>query len=403
MKILIAGFAGYYNRGDAAVLLTTISLLRGRFPNAEIVVSSFCGQRDIELTYMPGIEIIPAYQKMKRWSRPWFIRQIKRIFSSDYRKNQYRDAFLPLIPYVAKADIVLVLGCDSYTMDYGYPDYFLDLNRLVKDLGKELIIWGASVGPFPRNVQEHISGNLKIVDLIIAREPLTVAYLKSIGVAANVKLGADSAFLLPASGEGVEIDLEEKGEILGVNVSPILSRYSKGQTEKTIIRHLVEFLRYVTQHYGLSVLLIPHVTRWDYNNDYRFMLPILESLKGSCRIDIVPEKYNAFQMKYIISKCRFFIGARTHSTIAALSSLVPTISIGYSLKSRGINEDIFGSSTYVIDIDELSFEYLKTKFNRQFQEESSIRDILRNRIPQIQSRARLNLDYFSELLHEKIN
>ena len=38
-----------------------------------------------------------------------------------------------------------------------------------------------------------------------------------------------------------------------------------------------------------------------------------------------------------------FIGARTHATIAAYSTCVPTLVIGYSVKSRGIAKDIFGT------------------------------------------------------------
>ena len=44
----------------------------------------------------------------------------------------------------------------------------------------------------------------------------------------------------------------------------------------------------------------------------------------------------------IISKCRFFVVARTHATIAAYSTGVPTIVISYSVKSRGIARDLFG-------------------------------------------------------------
>jgi polysaccharide pyruvyl transferase WcaK-like protein len=56
----------------------------------------------------------------------------------------------------------------------------------------------------------------------------------------------------------------------------------------------------------------------------------------------VPGNIGARQVKWVISKCRYFIGARTHATVAAFSTGVPTISIAYSKKARGINRDIFG-------------------------------------------------------------
>ena len=48
------------------------------------------------------------------------------------------------------------------------------------------------------------------------------------------------------------------------------------------------------------------------------------------------------------------MGARTHSTIAAYSSGVPTLVIGYSVKSRGIATDLFGTTEgYVLPVQEI--------------------------------------------------
>ena len=49
-----------------------------------------------------------------------------------------------------------------------------------------------------------------------------------------------------------------------------------------------------------------------------------------------------------------FVGARTHATIAAYSTCVPTLVIGYSVKSRGIAKDIFGTDEgLVIPVSEI--------------------------------------------------
>ena len=60
------------------------------------------------------------------------------------------------------------------------------------------------------------------------------------------------------------------------------------------------------------------------------------------------------QLKGYISRCRFFVGARTHATIAAYSSNVPTLVLGYSIKSLGIATDLFGTDeNYVIPVQKL--------------------------------------------------
>ena len=63
---------------------------------------------------------------------------------------------------------------------------------------------------------------------------------------------------------------------------------------------------------------------------------------------------NCCQLKYIISKCRFMVVARTHASIAAYSSSVPTLVIGYSVKSRGIAKDLFGTEEhYVLPVEKI--------------------------------------------------
>ena len=63
---------------------------------------------------------------------------------------------------------------------------------------------------------------------------------------------------------------------------------------------------------------------------------------------------NAAQIKQVISECRFFLGARTHATIAALSSVVPTVSIAYSAKAKGINQDLYGHQDAVLESAEVN-------------------------------------------------
>ena len=78
-----------------------------------------------------------------------------------------------------------------------------------------------------------------------------------------------------------------------------------------------------------------------------------------------------------------FIGARTHATIAAYSTCVPTLVIGYSVKSKGIAQDIFGTcENYVIPVQQLkeemelvrSFEWLDENY-------IGIKNKLEDRIP----------------------
>ena len=89
------------------------------------------------------------------------------------------------------------------------------------------------------------------------------------------------------------------------------------------------------------------------------------------------------KIKYVISKCRAFIGARTHATIAAYSSMVPTLVVGYSVKAKGIAQDIFGTwENYVLPVQTLlSPEELIGAFEWMMEREDEIRTQLQKVMP----------------------
>ncbi|MFC2145557.1 polysaccharide pyruvyl transferase family protein, partial [Actinomycetota bacterium] len=74
------------------------------------------------------------------------------------------------------------------------------------------------------------------------------------------------------------------------------------------------------------------------------------------------------------SSCRMFIGARTHATIAAYSTCVPTLALGYSVKSKGIARDIFGDEKgLVLPIQEITHErQLINYFNQLCERENDL-------------------------------
>ena len=69
------------------------------------------------------------------------------------------------------------------------------------------------------------------------------------------------------------------------------------------------------------------------------------------------EDHNAEELKGFIARCRFMVVARTHASIAAYSTQVPTLVVGYSVKARGIAKDIFGTEeNYVLPVQSLTHE-----------------------------------------------
>lgn len=108
-----------------------------------------------------------------------------------------------------------------------------------------------------------------------------------------------------------------------------------------------------------------------------------EQFKDNDRVVMIDDN-NCMALKGIISKCKLFVGARTHATIAAYSTCVPTIAVGYSIKARGIARDIFGTEkNYVVSVQNFTDkDDLKNAFQWLEKHEKEVKNILINRMPE---------------------
>jgi colanic acid/amylovoran biosynthesis protein len=66
---------------------------------------------------------------------------------------------------------------------------------------------------------------------------------------------------------------------------------------------------------------------------------------------------------------------------------VPTISIAYSVKAKGINRDLFGDTRLVLDTPAVSLVSLRQYLSHLESHEQEIRDLLAERIPEWRRRA----------------
>ena len=107
-------------------------------------------------------------------------------------------------------------------------------------------------------------------------------------------------------------------------------------------------INYILENTLYSILFVPHVL-WKDQDDRVVSMKIVNEFNTK-RINVLKsEKYNYLQIRHIIGNCELFIGGRTHSVISAYSMCVPTIALGYSIKSKGIAKDLGLDSRLVVD------------------------------------------------------
>lgn len=377
MKYAFYSHGGSQNHGCEAIVRTLSSMIKNEKPDSYIKLYTFNKNEDEKA----GLSLIDETEEFNYSKNPENISFKDKIKISLYSKQSQKkaDEFYYSIscrnPSLNNNDVYISVGGDNYC--YGDGHIAKAMNTTLRSLGKKTVLWGCSIGE--NDMTPDKIEDLKGFDLIVARETFSYDALIKNGINRNTVLYPDSAFLLPVD-EEMKNKFEVKDHTVGINISNFV--YPDNCDENHPAKKAVySLIRYILDETDLNILLIPHVTR---NNacDCKTLSEIYDKFKCG-RIDIVGGEYSATEYKSIISRCEMFIGARTHATIAAYSTCVPTLVIGYSIKSKGIANDIFGTyDGYVFPVEELSdSDRFIEIFKDFYSKNNEIREYLKNFMP----------------------
>lgn len=305
--------------------------------------------RDVALDNCLGIDVKMSLQPCRKFPL-WFrlankvyVNAIKVMGFDNFEKGRLSRLYkyAPFINQMHTGDVMLSTGGDMMCYD---DNFVISTTQWAKKRGAKTVLWGCSMGE--KNLTPRKRKVLDMFDIIYARESLSSEFFKGLGLK-NVFCFPDPAFVLSPEKTPLP-SCFKKGKVLGIN----LSNFTVGAFHLDTpfgweVKNLLDYLFNETNY---EILLVPHVF-W-YGQDDRVLASniLREYSRFSNRITILDsEKLNYLQIRYIISNCYIFVGARTHAVISAYSTCVPSIALGYSIKSRGIAKDIGLPSEYVVD------------------------------------------------------
>ena len=341
---------GSRNHGCEAIVKTTAKLLDGP---KDVVLWSLAKQEDEQYGVSPYLEKIVETDQLQRFSPGYMEAQIKRRIL--HQPNANRSVFLR---EQFSGNIAISIGGDNYCYPWS-AQKAIEFDMEIRKNCYASVLWGCSIEPSA--ITPEMKDDLKAFDLITARERLTYQVLKEINP--NTVKVADPAFLLERADRPLPEGFVE-GNTVGINVSPLIMKYGAGRD--MIMANYENVIRFVLENTDMAICLIPHVL-WQNNNDLEPLNALWEKYSCTGRVSRIFDG-TCNELKGYIARCRFFIGARTHATIAAYSSIVPTVVVGYSIKSRGIALDLFGTDeNYVIPVQTLKNE---NELTRAFMQES---------------------------------
>lgn len=386
MNILMFGHTGSLNRGCEAIVRSSSKIIKDEIGDVNIRLASNRPNTDKiikDVDYIiDGSEKalnLNLFQKFRIYTELKLFKSEQYVLTERYRN---------IVDDIDEADVCLSIGGDNYC--YGEQDWLYAINKNIKKKGKKLVLWGCSIGS--EDLSEKKIKDLKSFNLILARETLTYDVLTSKGLS-NVKLMADPAFTMIKE----ELPLPkgwDKNDTIGLNFSPlVLKRNPKAMDA------IIELIKYILKNTESVIVLTPHVME-EGNDDFELLKKLYDMFIDTNRVILLPNNLTAIQYKGYIARMRFFIGARTHATIAAYSNCVPTMVLGYSIKSRGIAKDLFGEEKLVLGINDISnTEKLTKGFDELLRDENEIRKTLEKRIPEIKKMSYKGAEYLKELFN----
>lgn len=399
-NILLEGNNSFSNHGCEAIARGTYTVIRKALPTAQFV---YCPRGAIAPDE-PRIFDPESWESHAAGDRGFFERAIKKVYRKWKRYPYYR-------PYnfeglLNEIDVSLTLGGDNWSFDYTDGESARVAAEIIMNRGVPAVHWCSSIGKFDRYPERapKMFETLKRFDLLLVRESETVAYLAENGVRDNVRMVADPAFVMAperppvVDGDGI-LEILEK-PFFGLNLGAKFGPYPADPAayENTML----ELVKGVAVALGYPVVLIPHVMGGTHYNDRIFLKGLAEkaALSG-LPVYSLPggdDDWTAPRLKWVIAKAEAFAGARTHATIASLSSLVPTFFLSYSLKSIGICKDILGSADWLSSFKVDRAEPLVEKIAAFWEQRAAIRSVLEKSIPLITERSWLAGEHVKTLL-----
>lgn len=413
--IVLAGCApDSGNLGVSALLYSLVLGLSERIQDRPIVLTGFGKHRTLEISDRSG--------EAKRF-QVLGVNHSRRFYSPYSTSNI--DGLLKLgLPWtrtvatLKRAAILLDISAgDSFSDIYGQRrlDAVCFLKEAMQRLGKPYAFLPQTYGPFQGTAAKHRARELvSKAEACWARDRDSYQVLQELlGDGWNAQrhhLGVDVAFLLPIEEASTTVmqRMREGGSgskhWIGFNISGLVynepekaaQEFGLKANYREVVHRVLKELLEASDH---SLMLVSHVFGADgRDSDPPACEAVVRSLPTELqrRVWVAPRFEDPRQIKWAISQCDWFCGTRMHATIAGLSSGVPTASIAYSMKTRGVFESC-GVADQVIDPRHLDTDEVVRRTVQSYHDRDKTKSKLAASLPATLNAAKEQMDQIAEL------
>lgn len=388
MKIGLFGIRGVYNFGCEAIVRGACKFINDLYPGSEIIYYTYSEGYDKKILADLNITIKPICSEKNIMKR--LINKMCRILklNKQYLMFDYKSI-------IDEVDLIMSVGGDIYTIpeivrkDKKYPYYnpLVDFCDKAIRKGKDVIVYGASVGPWG-DYKKAVNYNIKALSkykLILCREEETIDYLKGLGLS-NILFFPDPAF---------QIRLNENREkhYIGINLSPLSLNELYGSYDEIHIQKLAKLMDKIYEELNINLMFIPHVlSSSETDNDLLFLKKIMDKMVHKQNVMFADSSNGFIGLKKYISQCYVVASARMHCAVNAIDENIPAVFLSYSQKAVGMCKYVYGNNQYLIDLKEIE-NSLIGKIKEAVEESDSISKKLEQRNEEIGHYFDSHIDY----------
>lgn len=314
-RVLIAGYYGYGNAGDEAILSCLVKDLRQRRSDLDLVVAT--GD--------------PAGTRRAHGVR-----------------TVHRDNLPGIIELAAASDLV-VLGGGGLFQDYWESrsedfltreqtalHYYASFPAIAAMTRTPCMIYAAGVGPLETDDgREKTRQACDLCHCVTVRDPESRDLLSEIGVEdpARIEVTADPAFgLQPAPPEDVDRRLQQLDvdpASLCVAVSLRSWEQARNGWEDEVAQGLDHFL---DDHDGMALLVPFQQASSQRDDDRRVLLEVAGRMRHKARTRLLEGVFEAELLAAAMGRCRLALTMRYHAALFALQAARPVVALAYDPK-----------------------------------------------------------------------
>ncbi len=384
IPILIAGYYGFHNTGDEAILAAMLDGLRAVQPDLDPVVVS--GDP-------PGTQAAHGVRSILWTDMDALVRE-------------------------AEASRLILLGGGGLFHDYWdfdpnsllSPDhsgiaFYTTFPMLAMLVDKPLMLYAVGIGPLrTAEGQAFTRAAFELADVATVRDEESRRLVISLGIPPDrVQVTADPAFALrPAPPERVQQLLQETG--LPANGRPLLGvglrNWDVGVRPEEWESQIAQALdRFLERHGGFAVFVPLQDLKRGLLDDAAVAERVRDRMQRSGQSVILPAQRTAREKAGVLAACDLVLGMRLHALIFALRAGVPSVGLVYDPKVRLAMEQA-GCESYTLDLASASAQLLTDQLERAYRDREEIHSLLADRAGRLDDRAQENARLAALLLHQ---